>query len=300
MPQVEEYYVAIGRSRHRSRPPMKSPTPSPILAKQTRWIGVGRRNRSGHDFRGLLHRVALARREEQVLLDAVLLGVEIVSSGRPARRATDACRARRCGRLRPPGSGRRGESSTGGARSRTSCAPASGTRAPPGSAPPTPSRGWRWLRRGSGCAGSARMARAIETRWRCPPESFTPRSPMMVSYFVLELLGELIHARDARRRAESPASVASGLEKRHVLANGAVEEKRILQAPRPAACDRTPAARSTDRSQSTSTLPELGVWKAAISPMMVDLPEPDDPTSAVTVPGCEWNEMSCSTVLLCS
>src|SRR5712692_2944762 len=31
--------------------------------------------------------------------------------------------------------------------------------------------------------GSARIARAIETRWRCPPESFTPRSPMIVSYF---------------------------------------------------------------------------------------------------------------------
>src|SRR5579863_1160738 len=30
--------------------------------------------------------------------------------------------------------------------------------------------------------GSARMARAMETRWRCPPESFTPRSPIMVSY----------------------------------------------------------------------------------------------------------------------
>ena len=34
--------------------------------------------------------------------------------------------------------------------------------------------------------------------------------------------------------------------------------------------------------------------------MMVDLPEPDDPTSAVTVPGCAWNEMSCSTVLFAS
>src|ERR1039457_3590604 len=31
--------------------------------------------------------------------------------------------------------------------------------------------------------GSARMARAMETRWRCPPESLTPRSPTMVSYF---------------------------------------------------------------------------------------------------------------------
>ena len=29
--------------------------------------------------------------------------------------------------------------------------------------------------------------------------------------------------------------------------------------------------------------------------MMVDFPEPDEPTSAVTVPGCEINDTSCST-----
>ena len=29
----------------------------------------------------------------------------------------------------------------------------------------------------------------------------------------------------------------------------------------------------------------LGTWKAAIRPMMVDLPDPEGPTSAVTVPG---------------
>src|SRR5437879_4473558 len=29
--------------------------------------------------------------------------------------------------------------------------------------------------------GSARIARAMEMRWRCPPESFTPRSPTTVS-----------------------------------------------------------------------------------------------------------------------
>src|SRR5262245_11333526 len=30
--------------------------------------------------------------------------------------------------------------------------------------------------------GSAISARAIAMRWRCPPESFTPRSPTIVSY----------------------------------------------------------------------------------------------------------------------
>ena len=30
--------------------------------------------------------------------------------------------------------------------------------------------------------------------------------------------------------------------------------------------------------------------------MMVDLPDPDDPTKAVTVPGAAWNDTSFSTV----
>ena len=30
-------------------------------------------------------------------------------------------------------------------------------------------------------AGSLRMARAMDSRWRCPPERLTPRSPRMVS-----------------------------------------------------------------------------------------------------------------------
>ncbi len=72
------------------------------------------------------------------------------------------------------------------------------------------------------------MARAIETRCRWPPDSFTPRSPMMVSYFLLVLLRELIHARDG---AGAKNFFLSGvrLGERHILANRAVEEKRILQ-----------------------------------------------------------------------
>ena len=40
---------------------------------------------------------------------------------------------------------------------------------------------------------------------------------------------------------------------------------------------------------STSTRPEVGVWNAQTRPIIVDLPAPDGPTSAVTVPGaaCE-------------
>ena len=43
--------------------------------------------------------------------------------------------------------------------------------------------------------------------------------------------------------------------------------------------------------------PAVGSWKAAIRLMMVDFPEPEGPTSAVTVPGSEVKLTSRSTVL---
>jgi len=43
------------------------------------------------------------------------------------------------------------------------------------------------------------MARAIETRWRCPPLSFTPRSPMIGHTF-----------REALRRIRPRALIAAG------------------------------------------------------------------------------------------
>ena len=83
----------------------------------------------------------------------------------------------------PParGCGRRGGPSRGGGRSRSSV------------------RSWatwaseRWIAASvslstaevasssTSTGGSARIARAIDSRWRCPPESFWPRSPTMVS-----------------------------------------------------------------------------------------------------------------------
>ncbi len=38
---------------------------------------------------------------------------------------------------------------------------------------------------------------------------------------------------------------------------------------------------------STRTLPLVAVWKAQISEIIVDLPEPEEPTRAVTVPGVD-------------
>ncbi len=72
------------------------------------------------------------------------------------------------------------------------------------------------------------MARAIETRCRWPPESFTPRSPMMVSYFCSYFSANSSTRAMAQARRIS-SSVASGLEKATFSRIDAVEEKRILQ-----------------------------------------------------------------------
>ena len=76
--------------------------------------------------------------------------------------------------------------------------------------------------------GSARMARAIEILCRCPPESLTPRSPTMVSYFSGKAFGELVHAGDAAGAHDFFfAGVRPG--KCHIFANRAVEQERFLQ-----------------------------------------------------------------------
>src|SRR6516225_8476708 len=60
--------------------------------------------------------------------------------------------------------------------------------------------------------GSARMARAMETRCFWPPESFTPRSPTTVSYFCSKDSANS-STRAMRQAARTSSSVAFGLEK---------------------------------------------------------------------------------------
>ena len=175
---------------------------------------------------------AFAWRQEQVRLQAVLLGVQDRNTGRAPRTAIGACRARQCGPPRPPESGRRGEWSRAGARSRTWCALASDTRGLPGSALRIPNPGWTWLRPESGCAGSARMARAMETRCRCPPESLTPRSPTMVSYCFSKPAANS-STRAMRQACMICSSVASGREK--------ATFSRIVPSNRNVSCSTTPS-----------------------------------------------------------
>src|ERR1700728_2906624 len=57
--------------------------------------------------------------------------------------------------------------------------------------------------------GSARIARAMETRCFCPPESLTPRSPTMVSY-VFSKWSANSSTRAMRQAARISSSLASG------------------------------------------------------------------------------------------
>jgi hypothetical protein len=92
----------------------------------------------------------------------------------------------------------------------------------------------------------------------------------------LVLFGELVHARDGGRREGSPP-----------------RSHRVWRTPHSRECCRrretSPASTTQLRAiglqtiverstPSTSTRPSFGLWKAAIKPMIVDLPEPDDPT----------------------
>ena len=76
--------------------------------------------------------------------------------------------------------------------------------------------------------GSARIARAIETRWRCPPESLTPRSPTIVSYFFSKLSANS-STRAIRQASRIVLLRGVGPREGDVLADRAVEEERLLQ-----------------------------------------------------------------------
>ena len=136
--------------------------------------------------------------------------------------------------------------------------------------------------------GSARIARAIETRWRCPPDSFTPRSPTIVSYFFSKpsANSSTRAIRQARRISSSPAS---GRE--NATFSRIVPSKRNVSCRTTPSADRYESSRTVERSTpSMRATPPVGTWNAATRPMIVDLPEPEGPTRAVTVPGGAWKE----------
>ena len=134
--------------------------------------------------------------------------------------------------------------------------------------------------------GSARIARAIETRCRCPPESFTPRSPTIVSYFFSNFSANS-STRAIRHASRISSSLAPGRAKSDILANRAVEQESVLQHHAKLRTVSIQPHRGKIDSNPPESVPSVGSWNAAIRLMMVDFPDPDGPTSAVTVPGSE-------------
>ncbi len=78
-----------------------------------------------------------------------------------------------------PGCGRRRSRSTAGAPGRAWCARRRGDRSPAGS-PPRFRRRPRTTSSRIRIRGARSSARAIASRWRWPPDSMTPRSPIIV------------------------------------------------------------------------------------------------------------------------
>jgi hypothetical protein len=130
--------------------------------------------------------------------------------------------------------------------------------------------------------GSARMARAIATRCRWPPESFTPAPPRSCRS---PLEPSMNSSQCAMRAALAISASAARVGREKAMFSRSCRRRGSCPAaPRPAGCG-TPAAGVLRSMPSTSTRPASGRLKAMTRLMSVLLPDPLDPTSAVVVPG---------------
>ena len=107
--------------------------------------------------------------------------VDLAEDGARARAARSACPARRSARARARRPCRRARSSRAGARSRSSCGRASPRSSPARISDSVVASTEAVASSRIRMRGSITSARAIASRWRCPPESVIPRSPITVS-----------------------------------------------------------------------------------------------------------------------
>ena len=130
--------------------------------------------------------------------------------------------------------------------------------------------------------GSARIARAIATRWRCPPESLTPRSPTTVSYCFSNSSMNSSAVRDP-----ADLAISSGASRRARERCSRRSCRRRGSCPggrRRAARGSRAAGPRSGRARRRARGPDSGRLKAMTRPMSVLFPEPLEPTSAVVVP----------------
>ena len=143
--------------------------------------------------------------------------------------------------------------------------------------------------------GSARIARAIATRCRWPPESFTPRSPTTVSYFFSNRSTNSSQCAMRLDRARSPRASRPGCAKRMFSRDRAVEQEVVLQHDAELRAVVAQAQRREVAAVDAGSRPLCGRLNAITRLMSVLLPEPLDPTSAVVVPAGARNETCFST-----
>ena len=173
-------------------------------------------------------------------------------TGRTSPAARRGCRRRRPGRGPARRSGRPARSSRAGGRSRTSC----GRRCTSLQRLLDLGLGGGVDRRGGvvedrGSAGSARIARAIAIRWRWPPESVSPRSPIIVSYpfgQALDETGGLGGGGGALHLLAGGVAARVG----DVVVHGGREQERVVgddRHARAAGCPVRPSGRRRRRSR---------------------------------------------------
>ena len=98
---------------------------------------------------------------------------------------------------------------------------------------------------------SARNARAIAIRWRCPPLSRSPSSPTGVVVAVRQRGDERVRARPRGRPRGPPSSVGVGPGEPDVVGDRAVEQVRPLRDPG----DVRPPGREVDRARAACRRP---------------------------------------------
>ena len=126
------------------------------------------------------------------------------------------------------------------------------------------------------------IALAIAIRWRSPPESLAPASPAFVSYPSGNLAINSSHPACAAAHSTS-LSVASGFPIR-ILSRRLMWNRKLSWDTKLIFSVKSERESSRISVPPTRTAPASTSQKRATSLASVDLPEPEGPTNAVTVP----------------
>ena len=132
--------------------------------------------------------------------------------------------------------------------------------------------------------GSLSSARAMETRWRSPPESDRPRSPTSVLTPVALPRDKFARLRPLRARARFPRGWRRAC-RRAGFPRSSAQTASAPGTPRRCCGARRESFRSRISTPSMRIAPACGSMARCSRLSVVDLPEPVAPTSATVSPG---------------